>query len=324
MTTYLHAVNDNVNNCTVIALPTGVGINGEMYQLQRADGSTFFAHMTTQVDDDTIAQLGIVVGGFEINSTNPLPVYIASGSSGGSSSSGVIGTTTTPNVSTLADPTTPAHQAAVLGPGVSGTYALTVQGVAAGTPLPVSGTFWQATQPISAAALPLPAGAATLAKQPALGTAGTAASDVITIQGIASMVAIKVDGSAITQPVSIATAVAVTGAFYQATQPVSLASSVVTTNGGGTSTVTAVAASTTVATALAANAARRKWIITNDTASIMYVKLGAGAAATSYTYALSPKTASSAGGSCEGTDTTAITAILASGTGNAMVTEVTA
>lgn len=48
----------------------------------------------------------------------------------------------------------------------------------------------------------LPTGAATEAKQPGLGTAGTASSDVITVQGIASMVALKVDGSAVTQPVS--------------------------------------------------------------------------------------------------------------------------
>ncbi len=58
------------------------------------------------------------------------------------------------------------------------------------------------TQPVSAASLPLPTGAATAAKQPALGTAGSASSDVITIQGIASMTAVKVDGSAVTQPVS--------------------------------------------------------------------------------------------------------------------------
>lgn len=70
------------------------------------------------------------------------------------------------------------------------------------TAVPVSGTFWQATQPVSAASLPLPSGAATAAKQPALGTAGTASSDVITVQGIASMTALKVDGSAVTQPVS--------------------------------------------------------------------------------------------------------------------------
>jgi hypothetical protein len=78
-------------------------------------------------------------------------------------------------------------------------------------------------------------GAATAAKQPALGTAGTASADVISVQGIASGTALavsgtvtanaaqsgtwtvqpgntanttawKVDGSAVTQPVSIATA----------------------------------------------------------------------------------------------------------------------
>lgn len=58
------------------------------------------------------------------------------------------------------------------------------------------------TVAVSAASLPLPTGAATAAKQPALGTAGTASADVITVQGIASMTALKVDGSAVTQPVS--------------------------------------------------------------------------------------------------------------------------
>lgn len=58
------------------------------------------------------------------------------------------------------------------------------------------------TQPVSASSLPLPSGAATSAKQPALGTAGSASADVITVQGISSMTALKVDGSAITQPVS--------------------------------------------------------------------------------------------------------------------------
>jgi hypothetical protein len=60
----------------------------------------------------------------------------------------------------------------------------------------------QSTIAISASSLPLPAGASTSAKQPALGTAGTASTDVITIQGIASMVALKVDGSGVTQPIS--------------------------------------------------------------------------------------------------------------------------
>jgi hypothetical protein len=48
----------------------------------------------------------------------------------------------------------------------------------------------------------LPTGAATSAKQPAPGAAGSASADVITVQGVASMTALKVDGSAVTQPVS--------------------------------------------------------------------------------------------------------------------------
>ena len=48
----------------------------------------------------------------------------------------------------------------------------------------------------------LPTGASTAAKQPALGTAGTASSDVITVQGISGMTAVKVDGSNVTQPIS--------------------------------------------------------------------------------------------------------------------------
>lgn len=60
----------------------------------------------------------------------------------------------------------------------------------------------------------LPSGAATAAKQPALGTAGSASADVITVQGIASMTALVVDGSGVTQPVSgTVTANAGTGPF---------------------------------------------------------------------------------------------------------------
>ena len=75
------------------------------------------------------------------------------------------------------------------------------------------------TQPISASSLPLPSGAATSAKQPALGTAGTPSADVITVQGKTGMTAVVVDGSGVTQPVS--------GTFFQATQPVSIAATVV-------------------------------------------------------------------------------------------------
>jgi hypothetical protein len=83
----------------------------------------------------------------------------------------------------------------------------------------VTGTFWQATQPVSAASLPLPSGAATSAKQPALGTAGSASADAITVQGVASMTPLKVDGSAVTQPVSAASLPLPSGASTSAKQP---------------------------------------------------------------------------------------------------------
>ena len=79
----------------------------------------------------------------------------------------------------------------------SGTWTVSISGSVA-----VTGTFFQATQPISAVSLPLPTGAATAAKQPALGTAGAASTDVLTIQGIAAMTPVKVDGSGVTQPIS--------------------------------------------------------------------------------------------------------------------------
>lgn len=71
---------------------------------------------------------------------------------------------------------------------------------------PVSGTVTAnagtGTFAVSAASLPLPSGASTAAKQPALGTAGSASSDVLSVQGVASMTALKVDGSAVIQPIS--------------------------------------------------------------------------------------------------------------------------
>lgn len=63
-------------------------------------------------------------------------------------------------------------------------------------------TVANASLAVTVASLPLPTGAASAAKQPALGTAGTPSADVITVQGAASMTALKVDGSAVTQPVS--------------------------------------------------------------------------------------------------------------------------
>jgi hypothetical protein len=81
-------------------------------------------------------------------------------------------------------------------PGTTGAQAMTVQGAQTGVPLPVTGTFWPASQPVSAISLPLPAGAATAASQTAVQSApGTAAATAVTIQGAPGGVAIPVSGT---------------------------------------------------------------------------------------------------------------------------------
>lgn len=73
---------------------------------------------------------------------------------------------------------------------VSGTFWQATQPVSIAASVAVTGTFWQATQPISASALPLPSNAAQetggnlatlVARTPALGAAAAAASSPVTI-----------------------------------------------------------------------------------------------------------------------------------------------
>lgn len=66
----------------------------------------------------------------------------------------------------------------------------------------VGGSGGGAAGTVTVSSSALPTGASTSAKQPALGTAGTASLDVLTIQGVASMTPVRVDGSGVTQPVS--------------------------------------------------------------------------------------------------------------------------
>lgn len=96
------------------------------------------------------------------------------------------------DVQRVGDDTNDALRVTLVSPAtvpVSGTVAFSNSSIA------VTGTFWQATQPVSVASLPLPSGAATAAKQPALGTAGTPSSDVISVQGVVGGVAQPVSGT---------------------------------------------------------------------------------------------------------------------------------
>lgn len=109
-----------------------------------------------------------------------------------------------------------------------------------GNPIPVSGTFFQTTQPVSAASLPLPSGASTAANQ---ATANTSLSSIdskltspLAVTGPLTDTQLRasrvpVDGSGVTQPISGSVSVS----NFPATQPVS---GTVTANAGtGTFTV---------------------------------------------------------------------------------------
>lgn len=155
----------------------------------KVDGSA----VTQPVSGTVTANVGI---------TNGLALDATVGRAQGSTTSGQSGPLVQGAVTTAA----PSYTTAQTSP-LSLTTAGALRTDASATTQPVSGTVTanagSGTFAISAASLPLPSGASTAAKQPALGTAGSASADVITVQGIASMTALKVDGSAVTQPVSI-------------------------------------------------------------------------------------------------------------------------
>jgi hypothetical protein len=185
------------------------------------------------------------------------------------------------------------------------------------------------TQPISAASLPLPAGAATNASVVALtkpsdtqlvdGSAHTQpVSGTVTVNGTVTANAgtgtLLVDGSAHTQPVS--------GTFFQATQPVSgtvsISGTVPTTVGSiASATVTSNnVGSASAVTLLASRAARSKFVIFNE-AGTLFVKLGSAATSSDYTVRLTVNTDYEFSGYSG-----IVTAIKASGTTNVQVTDI--
>lgn len=205
------------------------------------------ATSTKQSDGSQKSQIVDGSGNVIAATSNALNVHIASGASSG--------TEYTEDAAAAANPSGPMTMA-VRADSLAGVTTTDGDNIAARATdkgelyvkhvdsIPVTGTFYQATQPVSgtvtaaqataanlnmteanSAAIKtaveildnaisgsemqvdvvtsaLPSGASTAAKQPALGTAGTASADVITVQGIASMTALKVDGSGVTQPVS--------------------------------------------------------------------------------------------------------------------------
>lgn len=144
--------------------------------------------------------------------------------------------------------------------------------------------------------------------------------------------AVKVDGSAITQPVSGSVSVSnlpvtqpvsgsVSVANFPATQPVSgtvsISGTVSTTAGAAsTATITRVATSASSVSLLAANASRKRLIITTEVGAANYIALAATASITAYTYLLGASATLDLS-----SYTGPISLIRASGSGSVQVTE---
>lgn len=125
--------------------------------------------------------------------------------------------------------------------------------------------------------------------------------------------ALIVDGSAVTQPISAASLPLPTGAATEAT--------LAALNGKSSpasAALSSVAASVTSVSVLASNAARKGFVLVNDSASIAYVAFAASATTTAFTYLLR---ANSVVESPNWVYTGAISAIWVSAVGSLRVTE---
>lgn len=128
--------------------------------------------------------------------------------------------------------------------------------------------------------VPLATGAATAAKQPALGTAGSAAGDVITVQGASGMTALKMDGTGGTFPITGAisnTAFAITGAVPAGTNLIGQVQTVPKTACGTTAFTPAWQAIPTATTALTGTTACvQAFIVTNTNVAAQTISITDG------------------------------------------------
>lgn len=128
-------------NAGGLVVKDGAGVLRTMEENAAASGNLF-------------PSVGLYLGSALVGTGNPLPVAIVSGGGGGGGTvaQGAAGSVTTPWYET------PVQGGALIG----ATNGLYVQ-PGTGTAWSVTGTFWQATQPVSLAALPaLPAGSSTI------------------------------------------------------------------------------------------------------------------------------------------------------------------
>lgn len=176
------------------ALHVTGGGGGTQYNVDDAAGGSDTGTLLLAIRDDSLTTLTPADGdyvGLRVSSTGALHV---TGGGGGTeytedvaTANPIVGTATMMERDDALSTLTPIEgdwaamrctSTGALWVGVDGTVAATQSGT------------WNVTN--ISGTVSLPTGAATAAKQPALGTAGTASSDVITVQGIASMTALTV------------------------------------------------------------------------------------------------------------------------------------
>ena len=304
-----------VNGCTVTAQPTGTGIYGGQFLLTRPDSTTFYDYLNAYSGAEPQNQTTIFQNGFNVNASNPFPVNVTNyasfpGGSGGSS------------------PATSVHYDVVTGgTGYStGDVLAEVSVLTIGSPSTIT-VYWEnITAGTVLATPPTLANLTYRQKLNQITLADTLAAVVSTAVAGFNMGWNGTNWDRLKSDNTGHSRVSMYGKLSSVADTAlaaSAAGQTLVNTDGATSAVTSVAASTTVATALSANTARKKAIIYNSTGSLMRVKLGTAASTSSYSYTLSPESASIPGGTLETQYSGAITVILVSGTGNAFVTELT-
>lgn len=205
--------------------------------------------------------------------TESVRVNVVAGGAGGGAVTVADGADATQGA--IADAAVVTDAVGTLNAHLRGLLVVLLRAFALGTPLRVDPTG-STTQPISAAALPLPSGAATAAKQPALGTAGAPSADVITIQGTGAGTAVNITGTVSVFSGAIDASQAGTWTVQpgntQNTTPW-LVTQVPTTSGGCTIYRLLSAASTNGNNIKGSAGQMYGFVITNTSASMKFVKL---------------------------------------------------
>jgi hypothetical protein len=192
---------DDVSGVLYQRIKVSVGADGVATDASVGNGVTDTGTLRVTVASDSTGQIKLaagtnIAGKFGIDqTTDGTTNLVAAKQSGTWNVTNVSGTVSLPTGAATA-----AKQPALGTAGSASTDVISVQGVSGGVALPASqsGT-WNVTN--ISGTVSLPTGAATAAKQPALGSAGSASTDVITVQGIASGTPLRTASSAETSAV---------------------------------------------------------------------------------------------------------------------------